>query len=143
MFKSAKSHTQTQRMSYALCLLFIFSQVLATEFQCTMDMTDHDMSDTQTIDSNDPHAGHHMMNSGTLMQHDMSMAADISADTEMNDCCDHDCQCAQKACSSANALIVYENHSELSVEHKSSFFNEENFIPFKAFSALYRPPIFC
>ena len=143
MYKSAKSHTQIQRISYALCLLLIMSQSLATEYQCTMEMSDHDMSVTQTIDSSDPHAGHHMMNPEEPMQHDMPMAADLGADTEMDDCCDYDCQCAQKACSSTNALLANVGHTEFDIEHKILFINQEKFTPFKASSALYRPPIFC
>jgi hypothetical protein len=138
MFKSVRKNKQVQKISYVLILLFIVSQSLATDTGCKMEMTGHAMSSAHSIsssggiDSTDPHAGH-------------SMEMDMGANTHavMSDCCDHDCQCAQHACSSSISIITHTTLSVFMSAKDTLLFSEDNPLQSLAFSALYRPPIFC
>ncbi len=137
MIKSVRKNKRIQSISYAVILLFIVSQSLATNFECKMDMADHDMPTTQSIDSNDPHAGHNMQSMG------YSMEMGSTLDSEMIDCCDLNCQCAQNTCSSSNSMITHVIDAEFDGNQHASFFDESKHIHSLASSALYRPPIIC
>lgn len=137
MFKLIKNNKQIQKTSYVLILLFIVSQSLAYDFGCNMELSVHDMSSTSVIDSNDPHAGHNMQS----MESTMEMG--LTSHSDMSDCCDSDCQCAQNTCSSSPSITVNRVQTEFDKNSHSLFFNEVKSIHFQASSALYRPPIIC
>ncbi len=137
MLKFSHKNKCIYRIANILILLLIVGQSLAVSAQCKMAMTDHDMSSSQALDLNNPHAGHDM-NSIT-----QSMATGSTPHSAMSDCCDLDCQCAQNTCSNSNSMITNAVQSEFNHNNHCSFFNENKLIHFLVSSTLYRPPIIC
>jgi len=137
MLKFSHKNEYICRIAKVLILLLIAGQSLAVSAQCKIKTTDHDMSSSQTLDSNDPHAGHDM----NSMTQSMNMGS--TPHSEMSGCCDLDCQCTQNTCSSSNSMITNAVQSEFDHNNHSSFFDENKLIYFLASSALYRPPITC
>jgi hypothetical protein len=134
-YKSTNKNQQAPKIWYCLLLLFSVSQSFASETNCKMQMTDHELQSTQLNDSIDPHAGHDMQS--------MGHSTTVDTKSKMSDCCDQDCQCVQNTCSSSNSMITHLIHSEFDGNKHTSFFDENKLIQSLASSALYRPPIIC
>ena len=143
MFKPIRNNKRPTKFSYILILLFIVSQSLATDSGCNMEMVGHAMPSThanssyEEISSIGPHAGHDMKTMG----HSMEM--DANTPTVMSDCCDHDCQCAQHACSSSISIISSVVYSDYGRNNHSLFLFEDKLINSQVSTALFRPPIIC